>query len=200
MLKRFLWIVCLTGIAGGTAATSPAEAKVTLFTVYAEAGDPSSEYFVPSGWMGDHADVALTTDHPGDPHSGKTCIKVVYRRSPAPRAGWAAVLWQHPENNWGDKKDAGIDLSATDQLVFWARGEKGGERIEEFKVGGTQGPYPDSDTGRIGPIILTDTWQRYVIDLSGKDLTHIIGGFAWSTNLQANPDGCTFYLDDIRFE
>jgi len=203
-VKRKLFVlIIVAGTAAGTVAgvgLPVAQAKVKLFTVYAEADDPSSRHFVPSGWMGDQKDISLTTDHAVDPHSGTTCIQVIYRRSPGTRHGWAGVVWQHPENNWGSREGAGIDLSATSQLTFWARGEAGGERIEEFKVGGTKGPYPDSGEAKIGPVVLTDAWQRYVIDLSGKNLTHIIGGFVWSANLAGNPDGCIFYLDDIRFE
>ena len=167
--------------------TPAAEAKVRLFTVYADANDPFSAHFVPSGWMGDAKDVTLRTDSSDDPHSGSTCIKIVYRRAPKTLNGWAGIVWQHPENNWGDVAGAGIDLSATTQLTFWARGERGGERIEEFKVGGTKGPHPDSDEAKIGPVVLTDTWKHYRIDLKGKDLTHIIGGFVWAANLKNNP-------------
>jgi hypothetical protein len=52
----------------------------------------------------------------------------------------------------------------------------------------------------MGPVVLTKDWQQYEIDLSGKDISYISGGFCWSTNLDVNPDGCTFYLDDIRYE
>jgi hypothetical protein len=31
------------------------------------------------------------------------------------------------------------------KLTFWARGEKGGERIEEFKIGEIKGVYSDSE-------------------------------------------------------
>jgi len=179
---------------------SKAWAKVKLFTVYGDAGDEYSDHFVPSGWMGDAGDVSLTTDHPEGPHSGTTCIQIIYQRSPATRHGWAGVIWQHPENNWGNRAGAGIDLSATTRLTFWARGERGGERIATFKVGGTKGTHPDSSETEIGPITLTNTWQHHTIDLKGKDLTHIIGGFVWAANLEDNPRGCTFYLDDIRFE
>ncbi|MCP4407895.1 MAG: hypothetical protein GY807_09070, partial [Gammaproteobacteria bacterium] len=44
------------------------------------------------------------------------------------------------------------------------------------------------------------TWQQYTINLSGQDLSHVIGGFGWSTNQCANPAGATFYLDNIFFE
>ncbi len=203
MKRTFLLLIVVSvaavGIVVGVCLPA-AQAKIKLFTVYADAGDPFSSHFVPSGWMGDHQDVSLTTDHAENPRSGETCIKVVYRRNPAARHGWTGIVWQHPENNWGDRKGAGIDLSATSRLTFWARGEQGGERIEEFKVGGTKGPYPDSDEAKIGPVVLTQTWQQHIIDLSGSDLTHIIGGFVWAANLTGNPKGCIFYLDDIRFE
>ncbi|MGE5280355.1 MAG: hypothetical protein ACM3L6_06405 [Deltaproteobacteria bacterium] len=199
-LPHILAVLFLAAAAVGGGRASFAEGRVRLFTVSTEADDPAGAVFVPSGWMGDTGDVSLATDSREDPHAGATCVKVVYRYNPAARQGWAGVLWQHPENNWGETKDAGIDLSATTRLTFWARGERGGERIEEFKVGGAKGSYPDSDEAKIGPIVLTDTWQPYTIDLKSKDLSYVITGFGWATNLRANPDGCTFYLDDIRFE
>ena len=52
----------------------------------------------------------------------------------------------------------------------------------------------------IGPVVLTTDWQQFTIDLEGKDLSSISGGFCWATNLDVNPDGATFYLDDIRYE
>jgi hypothetical protein len=83
---------------------------------------------------------------------------------------------------------------------FWACGEKGGERIEEIKIGGIAGTYADTDMVSTGPVILTRDWQQYTIDLEGSDLSYISGGFCWATNLDVNPDGCTFYFDDIRYE
>ncbi|MEK6733085.1 MAG: hypothetical protein AABY55_05600, partial [Candidatus Omnitrophota bacterium] len=111
----------------------------------------------------------------------------------------AGMYWQSPANNWGDKK-GGFDLTGATKLTFWARGAKGGERVEEFKLGGITGLYPDSDIAGIGPVMLTQDWKRYEIDLSGKDLSYISGGFCWATNIDVNPDGATFYLDDIKYE
>ena len=48
--------------------------------------------------------------------------------------------------------------------------------------------------------MLTQEWKQYEIDLSGKDLSYISGGFCWATNLDVNPDGVVFYLDDIKYE
>ncbi len=91
-------------------------------------------------------------------------------------------------------------MTGATKLTFWARGETGNERIEEFKVGGLTGDYPDTDTAMVGPVFLTKDWKKYTIDLRGKDLSYIIGGFAWSTNTDVNPESCTFYLDEIKFE
>ena len=52
----------------------------------------------------------------------------------------------------------------------------------------------------IGPVVLDKEWKQYTIDLKGKDLSYIIGGFAWATNLDVDPDGCVFYLDEIKYE
>ena len=85
-------------------------------------------------------------------------------------------------------------------MIFWARGEQGVEQIQEFTVGGIMGNYPDSDTAMIGPVILTSEWREYTIDLRGKNLSYISGGFAWTTSENVNPTTCIFYLDEIRFE
>jgi len=90
------------------------------------------------------------------------------------------------------------DLASFDQ--FWARGQKGGEIIQKFKIGGIKGAYPDSAEVEFGPLELTDSWQQWTINLADKDLSYISGGLAWSTSEEVNPETCTFYLDEIRFE
>lgn len=168
------------------------------FYVYADKGSISN-HFIPSGWMGDYSDIKLDVGCAEDPYFGKTCTKVTYVNKASNGARWAGIYWQHPPNNWGGV-DAGFDLSKAIKVTFWARGEKGGERIEEFKVGGIMGEYSDSDTAGIGPVILDKDWKQYTIDLQGKDMSYIIGGFAWATNLDVNPDGAVFYLDEIKYE
>lgn len=175
------------------------QAEQMPFDVYTERSS-AGNHFIPSGWMGDYGDLKIDPAWTADPHSGTTCVRVVYSGAVSQGARWVGIYWQHPPNNWGAAKDAGYDLSGARKLTFWARGEKGEERIEEFKMGGISGDYPDSDTGGIGPVALTTEWKQYEIDLSGKDLSHIIGGFLFSTNVDVNPDGCIFYLDDIRYE
>ena len=133
-------------------------------------------------------------------HSAKTCIRIDYDVDCSKRSQhWAGIYWLNPANNWGQRK-GGFSLKEATKLTFWARGEHGGEQIQEFTVGGIMGNYPDSDTALIGPVILTPEWKEYTIDLRGKDLSYISGGFAWTSSVDVNPETCVFYLDDIRYE
>ena len=168
------------------------------FYVYNDKGD-SRNHYAASGWMGDTKEIVYSDGWPKKPYSGSTCIKITYKAKSSEGEGWAGIYWQDPANNWGNTK-GGFDLTGAKKLVFWVRGEKGGEIINDFFIGGIKGRYPDSCSISIGPIDLSKKWQQFEINLEGKDLSRIIGGFGWSTNSSSNPDGCTFYLDEIRYE
>jgi hypothetical protein len=168
------------------------------FYVFADRGS-TTNHFIPSGYMGDYGDIKLDNASKEDPYLGDTCIKIIYTGKVTQGARWAGIYWQNPANNWG-VVDAGYDLSKATKFTFWARGAKGGERIEEFKVGGIMGEFSDSDTATIGPVVLNKEWTQYTIDLKGKDMSYIIGGFCWTTNVDVNPEGATFYLDEIKYE
>jgi len=168
------------------------------FYIYSDRTSPKN-HFIPSGWMGDYGDIKYEGASKEDPYLGDSCIKIIYNGKAAQGARWAGIFWQNPANNWGGS-DGGYDLSKAAKLTFWARGANGGERIEEFKVGGIMGEYSDSDSATIGPVILNKEWTQYSIDLKGKDMSYIIGGFAWATNIDNNPEGATFYLDEIKYE
>lgn len=198
MAFRLFMAVLFAGSLLAAPAASNAAGDFKNFPVYTDENSPDNHYF-PSGWMGDFVDISLDSTHMENPHSGSTSMKISYSNKASQGARWAGIYWQNPANNWGSRP-GGYDLTGSSKLVFWARGEKGGERIEEFKVGGITGEYSDSDVAGIGPLLLKQEWTKYEIDLSDKDLSSIIGGFAWAANLDNNPDGVTFYLDDIRFE
>ena len=187
------------------------------FYVYSDANAPDN-HFVPSGWMGDIGDVSVDQGYAGSVCSGRSAIQVTYKaqgngpsegcESYGPPCWWAGLYWQQPENNWGNVANAGYDLSQYNRLVFCARGEVGGEQIE-FGMGGIGysggtgapiEPYPDSARKVSIWVTLKNTWQEYTIDLTGRDLNYVIGGFLWSTNRDKNLSGAVFYLDDIRFE
>lgn len=168
------------------------------FAVYVDQG-ARANHFIPSGWMGDYGDLKINPGAAENPHSGKTTFKITYSAKMTQGAGWAGMYWQQPANNWGDKK-GGYNLTGATKLTFWARGEKGGEKIAEFKIGGITGEYPDSDSQAMGPVVLSNEWQKYTMDLKDKDLSNIIGGFCFSVSKDDNPNGFVVYLDDIVYE
>lgn len=178
----------------------PANQGELPLEVYGEVTKKNSP-FVASGYMGDVQALRLNAVSDSAPLSsgkaGRNALKIVYL--PKGREGWTGVYWLTPANNWGKIKGAGYDLSAADRLTFWARGEKGGEKITEIKMGGIVGSYPDTDTASLGPLRLSKDWEEYSIELTGKDLRHIIGGFAFVLRRADNARGATFYLDEIVY-
>lgn len=185
------------------------------FYVYKDGGYLHN-HFSPSGYMGDVEDFKMDFYHKEMPFSGNTSIKIVYKNNEFKKLGWAGVYWLDPANNWGDKP-GGYNLKDTDKLTFWARGEKGGEKISVFQMGGIISDYRDVGIRSIGPVILSRDWQQYTITREGlapklivfkgdpswvkemEPLSRIIGGFCWVANMDQNQD-MIFYLDEIKYE
>lgn len=154
-------------------------------------------------------------------HTGSTAIKGTF--SGESWGGWYlqnGILsgTTYPFANWGDHPNAGHDITGATQLTFWAKGAQGGERVEffAFGIGRSSGgaptkTYPDSSPkvtlcGLVTSssdtcyLTLTDTWQQYTIDLTGIDVSYVLGGFGWVTNdAQNNNQSITFYIDDIKY-
>ena len=123
--------------------------------------------------------------------------------------GYLAPGETEPAADFGEH-DAGLDLSGASKLVFYAKGEKGGERVEFFlgglgrnEDGSAVAPYPDSTSKvSLGYVSLTPEWKRYEIPLAGRDLSRIACGFGWTASKVNNPGAETvsFYLDEIHYE
>jgi len=179
------------GTVSAPIAAAPA-AKLPL-VVYDE-GDRADPTYFPSGYMGNIASIKVNERCTDNPHSGKTCMRVDYEA----KDNWGGVVWQNPANDWGEKP-GGKNLTGANRLVFWARGEKGGEQIS-FLCGllGKDKKFYDTVQEKLDKVSLTKEWKQYTIDLKGKDLTRIKTGFAWTLAASGSP--VTFYLDDIRYE
>lgn len=171
-----------------------------VFYVYTDYPSRLNHY-IPSGWMGDFGDIKMNQGWKEKVGKGQTCIQFKYSAERKQQAGWAGVYWQSPANNWGEK-EGGFDLSGFKTLKFMARGEKGGEYLDKVMVGGIvgQGAPGDSDSNDTGAIELTKDWKEYDLDISKLDLSGIIGGFGFAMNSEMNPNGMTFYFDEVRFE
>jgi len=168
------------------------------FIVFNEQSINNESGYVPSGWMGDYQAVKLDYNYAKNSHSGLYCQKWIYSGKKTNGQGWAGVYWQNPPNNWGNM-NGGFDLSKFTKLNFWAKGERGGE-VLVFGMGGIKGNYSDSSKAELPKITLTKEWKLHTVDLENNNLSKVIGGFFWIVNKVDNPDGCTFYLDDIVYE
>lgn len=175
---------------------TPQERARNAFYIYSDFKSILNHYY-PSGWMGDSRDLNFNQQHSKGVYAGKHCIKVQY--NPRGSQKWSGIYWQQPSNNWGDKQ-GGYDLSKATYLTFWLKGETGEEVISEVKMGGFKGAFPDSGTAVKKNLRLTKDWALYWIDLRKVDTSYIAGGFCFVVNRKQNPNGCTFYMDEIRYE
>ncbi len=180
--------------------------------------DPSAagNHFAARGQLGAAAAVpAMDEAFTDNPRSGLGCIKATFRPRGEKWGGWYFMngILQgadtQPKENWGKSPNAGVDLQGANRLTFWAKGDKGGERVEFFCFGvgwdpNTQQrsePFPDSSPKVSSVLTLTNTWKQYPIDLRGANRSYVLGGFGWVTSAEQTSNlEITFYLDDIQYE
>jgi len=75
----------------------------------------------------------------------------------------------------------------------------------EFKVGGIGvnvigSPFPDSFDFTFSNLVIVSVgidWREFSIDVIGRDLKYVIGGFMVVTNTTQNFFGVILFLDDI---
>ncbi len=185
------------------------------FDVYTDQ-DAAGNHFVPSGFMAQAGykpedQLKYQGDSRQRPHSGQTCIKITTTFSTG-HAPWTGLYFQYPENNWGDTSNAGYNLTGADSLIFWAKGENGGEKVDVFTLGigwnaencFREKLFPDASC-RVPPLFtphrtLNTTWTRHAISLRGVNLSYVIGGFGFAIVATNNSNrDIVFYLDDIQF-
>ena len=150
-------------------------------------------FYIPSGFMGSIDAISLDETCVENPKEGKHCTRVEYNKG----EDWGGVVWQNPENDWGDEP-GGFDLTGAKKLTFWVRGESGDETVKfGFGVLGRDKTYFDSAKKEV-EVKLTDEWKQYSFDLEGEDLQRIKTGFFFSIAGQGKP--VVFFLDRIVFE
>lgn len=178
------------------------------FDVYTEQG-AAGNHFQVTAQMGDS--VQMDSECTAEPRSGATCIESRFQAAGDNWGGFyllnGVLLGEglEPCVNWGDTPSAGVDLSGSTRLTFWARGQVGAERVEFFACGvghGTGAPYPDSSPKiTLNYLTLSQDWKQYSIDVSSNDLSYVLGGFGWVTNASENGNkDIVFYLDDIQYD
>ncbi|MCL2548925.1 MAG: hypothetical protein FWE76_07175, partial [Symbiobacteriaceae bacterium] len=183
-----------------------------ILHVYTDFSDGRNN-FTQKAWMGSSYSNIPAMDEAAPGYSGVSGIAAELDLS---RHSWGGYMFVNgalkpgatqPDADFG-AHDAGLDLSGATSLVFYAKGETGKERVEFFMGGlGWQGSiksavYADSTRKvTLGYVTLSQEWQRYELDLQGKDLSRIGCGFGWVTN-DVNNRGTKkvcFYVDDIHY-
>jgi hypothetical protein len=197
------------------------------FWVYQDSGSAGNHFFEWMKFPDAEAAVGISGSWTETKYSGATAIRCTFRNLNGRNYG--GFLFQNgilrgddkaPKENFGTEANAGLNLTGATQLSFWARGESGGE-VVRFFMGGigwdTTGflrrpqtpctkkvegpcPYPDSTPKAMIQSVLTREWRRYVINLRGRDLHYVLGGFGWYADAVSNPEGAVFYVDDIQYE
>ena len=181
----------------------------------------SGSSWSPSGWMKGPssdwtaADVKrLRVTHPRrDPVRGPTCMRVEW--SPERADSWAGIAFLSTEDDFSVYP--GRDLTGATTLSFWARGDCGNEVVELSFAGidcrrtdaaasaltGPQAPCRSWDTSEsvsTGSILLEPRWRRYELDLRGRCLENVLGGFIIVFSAAPNVGECCFELDEITID
>jgi hypothetical protein len=107
--------------------------------------------------------------------------------------GWAAMFWQYPTDNWGDRPGRVIPEGATG-LSFYAWSDEGGEQVA-FSAG-MKGK--DAFATPEMAITLDKEPKKYTLSLADVAYCdHVISAFVWSAKAQGS---FRFYVDDIVWE
>lgn len=196
------------------------------FQIYTDISAGGNHFHARGQLPDQYSAVGIDGSSTNKPHSGATCTQCTFTNLTVMNnggfyfmngilSGLAPLPYFGEGNLVGTSmiitNSTGYDLSGATQLTFWARGEQGGELIEFFVGGVGRDPFsgvatqPFPDSMPRFPLAgttftLSTDWQQFTIDLSGQNLTNIMGGFAWFAEATKNPQGATFYLDDIVYE
>ncbi len=180
-----------------------------------------SEYFAPSGAMGDgetpeNLVIAENDNCKARPEGARgSCYKFDYTAGPTL---WAGVYWQHPANNWGQDPGLPVHGEKLTKVTFQAAVAEGMESIK-FVLGGIGVPrlpeeaevYPNNDQMMSMQLLnVTTEYQKFEIAVpldptTEQPITTLLGAFAWYANYAPGTDYTTatpktIYIDDLAYE
>jgi len=157
----------------------------------------------PSRWQGDVEDIHMNPCYGVSVYSSPDALQLEYTAESAgisEAKGWAGFTWE-------STGEEGRDLSAYNQVRFYARGDQGGEKVTFF-FGGERSNLAACQQGLIScdaqtlppmlPVTLTRDWQLYSLDLGDQPLSAVVDGLGWVASACQNPGGATFFLDDVE--
>jgi hypothetical protein len=178
-----------------------------------EPGATFDNHFAPSGWLNykESKDNIVIDTKCKDvtPKAGTHCFKLLWNgKKGADGSKWGGVMWLEPKDIWdysggNHPTHNGYDLRGATQLSFWARTDSANSG--NLQINTYFGNTWDS-SGQTPPLWrtpkLTTAWQYYIIPVLTRDMSDVTGGLAvvFDDAYDPNPDGCTIYLDEIKFE
>lgn len=209
--------------ATGLQVTQPTLDAQGRFWVYRNGPTHPKMLFLPYGWMSDATNLSQiiqidveSRDHPNTIVKASTperdfCIrlKITYGE-----AAWASVAFISGTDKpawWGESNTGrhyNFGALPKKKLVFYARGDKGGEVIKAQIGALGDKPYGDSLAKPIvsDELKLTQDWTRFELDLKGAtnaDLGSICNGFGVLVERESqagSPAETQFYIDDVYLE
>ena len=207
-----------TGVADATPNYDPTVTSVPFLV---------DDLFVPSGCMGD-CSASVTIDENCSERSSVDaqgqCHHFVYSLNTAPGAlGWAGVLWQTADQNWGSLPRRKIAPGAT-FLHFYAKTSgsnatltilvgalnandggkacKNGNGCASLSCVNGACTAPTHDTLDLSQDEELDAnWTEFSIPFDGKSYgSEVLSGFGWTTVMPPKTSKIEFYADDLRWE
>lgn len=192
------------------------------FWIYRNGTTPKMP-FSPYGWMSDATNLSQIIqidvechDHPNTvtkatPPERDFCIRLKITWGEATWASVAFISGPDKPAWWGETNTGRhYNLAALPKkkLVFYARGDKGGEVIKAQIGALGSKPYGDSLSKPIvsEELKLTQEWTRFEMDLktaTNTDLSSICNGFgviAERDSQSGTPTETQFYVDDVYLE
>ncbi len=156
------------------------------FDVYTDR-DAGGNHFNDQQWFNGDQNMEVNTDWADNPHSGHSCIRVHWNGERGDDGWlWNGVMMQ--------AEGPGRDLDQAETLTFWARTEELGLRVI-FLIN------PAHEDERRWIIELNENWSEIVLDVAEMNLDNLENGFGFVFDDRRDPDpnGTTFYLDDIKY-
>lgn len=167
-----------------------------------------SHHFIPCGWIecGKYGDkyMQLQTNYADSNRSDGACFKVHFDFLDCSKQE-GGIYWINKQEgtvcNFGEYPGEDFSKKGYTRLAVSLKGEKGGERIKILTGGINEANKPFKDADEVSQFeTLSTEWKTVYIDISKRSLKNVINGFGWYATASDNPEGATFYIDDIQLE
>ena len=174
------------------------------FYIYSDIGEISHgswSNFMPAN-AAKNDSISISTAHQKGYNNLGTSVAINFKLTNPPF--WAGLAVASEEGYWGERSGPGFDISGAKELVFHAKGQRGGEQIQvKAAITHIQNFGDTAQRPIIGDwITLTNDWKEYRIPIAADiDLKRVITPFVVVSNRDKNSsEAIRFYVDEIYYE